>query len=251
MSNTFGDLAGTDAFVVLVGTGRQVFTLRCESFTSRSEFFREVRSKAWNKDLRRYSNEPISLANDCPLVFSDYVRFVYFGDVPEERSGLSQAHFSRQIRLYVLAEKLGDFKAANRMSDAIFIHSRDCEILPGEEAINLAYRSTKPSSLLRALLLDMLIYEGVNDGWYNEQIGGYHTEFRDDVIAELMEHAWNSLESPVEVAFGPGVLADRVTDCERHIHDNDPDSNPKCLRSGATSVNSVEEVVADRRHVFR
>jgi hypothetical protein len=250
MSNTFGDVAGTDALIVLVGAGRRMVTLRCESLTSRSEFFREARSKAFNKDLRRYSDEPIILANDCPLVFIDYLRFVYFGDVPEERSELPQVHFSRQIRLYVLAEKLGDFKAANRMSDAIFIQSRDCEVLPGENAINLAYHSTKPGSLLRALLRDMMIYEGVSDGWYNEQLSGYHTEFRDDVIAELMEHAWDSLESPVGVAFGPGVLADRITNCERHVHDNDPDSNPKCLRSDATGVNSVEEVVADRRHVF-
>jgi hypothetical protein len=248
MSNTFGDLAGTDAFVVLVGAGRQMFTLRCESFTPRSEFFREVRSKAWNKDLRRYSNEPIILANDCPLVFTEYVKFVYFGDVPEARSGFPQAHFSRQIGFYVLAEKLGDFKAANRMSDDIFTHSCNCEILPEEAAINLAYRSTKPGSLLRALLRDIMIYEGVSDGWYSEQLSGYHTEFRVEVLAELMDHTWESLESTVGVAFGPGVLADRIMNCERHIHDNDADSNPKCLRSDPTDVG---QVVADRRHVFR
>jgi hypothetical protein len=81
MSNTFGDLVGEDkSFVVLAGRIPRKFMLRCESFIPRSEL---VRDKAWNPELGDYYDEPITLANECPHAFADYVRYVYFGDVPE------------------------------------------------------------------------------------------------------------------------------------------------------------------------
>jgi hypothetical protein len=249
MSDTFGDLAGTGAFVVLVGADTQKFTLRSESFVNRSVFFRKARSEAWNKDLRLYSNAPIILANDCPHIFTGYLKFFYFGDVPEAPDDCAQGHFIRLIRLYVLAEKLGDFRTANEMSDEIYTHCRDYEALPEEDAINQAYRSTKPGSLLRALLRDLIIYEGTDKDWYSGQLSEFNREFCDDVLVEVLDvkFACDGVATVYD-AYSPGVLKTRIMDCTLHYHDNDSDSNPKCLRSDATTV---EQVVADRRHVFR
>lgn len=252
MSDTFGDLAGTGAFVVLVGADTQKFTLRSEGFINRSVFFREARSKAWNKDLRLYSDAPIILANDCPHIFTDYLKFSYFGDVPEAPNSTGpgvQGPFIRMIRLYVLAEKLGDSRTANKMSDEIYTHCRDYEALPEEDAINQAYRSTKPDSLLRALLRDLIIYEGTDKDWYSEQLNEFDTEFCDDVLVEVLDVKFACDEvATVYDAYSPDVLKARIMDCTLHHHDNDSDSNPKCLRSDATTMG---QVVADRRHVFR
>ena len=257
MDNTLGDLLGTDAhFVVLVGRTPQKFTLRCDSFIPRSEFFQREREKARNKELRRYSDEPIIIANECPQAFADYTRFVYFGGVPDILGNAElpqqQSHFSRQISLYVLAERLGDFRTANRMSDAIFTHSRDFDILPEKDAINLAYRSTGPDSLLRALLRDIMVYERIDphtdEHWYNVRLNEFHSEFRDDVLVELMSLVIESPDSTVDEAVGQEVLYKRIMDCELHHHDDNSEWNPKCLRSGSTNILIV---VAERMHTFR
>ena len=87
MSQTLGDLIGAEhTFLVLVGNNRDVelpreFTLRCENFLARSQFFREAREDAWNTQPKCWSGGPIILANDSPETFAAYARFVYFGDI--------------------------------------------------------------------------------------------------------------------------------------------------------------------------
>jgi hypothetical protein len=197
-----GDLIGSDTVtrtqetfdVLVTGSGNkssQVFTLRCESFIPRSEFFRKAREEAWNSDTKCWSDEPIVLARDAPPIFADYARFLYFGDIPEATSPLGfdfdpQAHFSRQVGLYVLAERLGDLKTANLISDEIYKYSRDLYDLPGKDVINQAYHSTKPGSLLRALLCDMMIYDGDITQLHNEHPKGYRHEFSEDLPIKLM-----------------------------------------------------------------
>jgi hypothetical protein len=254
MSSTFDVLAGNDFFVVLVGPIPQKFTLRSESFLPRSEFLQRERKKAWNNESKRYSDEPIILANYSPHAFADYARFVYFGDVPECDYDKYQAHFIKQIGLYALAERLGDFKTANRMSDDIYTHSRDCEIVPEKDVVNLAYRSTQRGSLLRALFRDIMIYERIDprtdDLWYEGYLNEFHSEFRDDVLVELMNLVIKDPESTVDEAVGQEVLHTRIMNCELHHHEEDDqdDWNPKCLRSDFTDILNV---VAARKHTFR
>ena len=159
MSKTFGDLVGTDESLdVLVGTGStdsthelpQKFTLRCGSFLPRSEFLRKARRKMWNESLKCWSEEPIMMADDRPSTFEEYARHVYFGtifDSPEYEDSLDykrivQSHFSRMIRLYLLAEKRCDLKTSNLMLDEIYLYSQSGSYLPGRDVINEAYEAT-------------------------------------------------------------------------------------------------------------
>jgi hypothetical protein len=251
MSTTLGDLIGSDivtrteeTFDVLVtGSGNkssQAFTLRCESFIPRSELFRKVRESAWNKDKKCWSDEAIILPNDSPATFCDYARFVYFAQIPDAPSPLEfdynpQRHFGRQVGLYVLAERLGDLKTANLISEEIYKYSRDLYDLPGKDVINQAYRSTKPGSFLRALMCDMMIYHGDITRLHNEHPKGYRHEFCEDLLIKLMKVKGRELNSE--------EMEERIAGCMYHFHDG-----PKCKRSNSADV---DEVISDRRASFR
>jgi hypothetical protein len=141
------------------------------------------------------------------------------------------------------------------MSDAIYIHCRDFEIIPSKDVINQAYRFTKRGSLLRALFGDIMVYERTNDSetakedlWYADRLDEFHSEFRDDVLVEVMTLAGESAET-VDDALSRDVLEERIEDCYHHVHDlADNDSNPKSSRSDTTGFH---QVVFDRKVVFR
>lgn len=243
-----GDLVGADhSFVVLVGNdwdGKlpQEFTLRCENFLPRSELFREACEKAWDKNSKCWSGEPIRLVNDSPKGFADYARFVYFGDIPEapsysEFNYMPQAHFSRQIQLYVLAERLRNLRTANLISDEIYTYSRDLCDMPGRDVINEAYGSTQPGSLLRALLRDMMIYDGDITHLHNEHPRGYDKAFSAGLLIGLMTLKGRK--------FDFEELETRMLGCRYHFHAN---GESKCTQSSSADL---DEVISNRRASFR
>lgn len=249
MSKTFGDLVGTDESLdVLVGTGStdsthelpQKFTLRCGSFLPRSEFLRKARRKMWNKSLKCWSEEPIMMADDRPSTFEEYARHVYFGtifDSPEYEDSLDykrivQSHFSRMIRLYLLAEKRCDLKTSNLMLDEIYLYSQSGSYLPGRDVINEAYEATDTDSLLRTLLRDMMFYDGNYTHWPIGRMRSVNKEFSEALMIRFMEQKLWSGDALIDEVFGREVLIKRVANCRYHKHDGDEDEeeSPKCVQ---------------------
>lgn len=259
MSETFDDLFRADkSFVVLVGRGstQQKFKLRFETFVPRSELFRDAHHSKWNKDSRNWTglDEPVILPNDCPHVFVDYARWVYLGAFPfDVHPQASEDVCSRLVKLYLMADKLGDDKTANVMIDEIFVAGQNgLETYQHEQhLINDVYSSTKPGNHLRALFTDMMVYGGYIDQWPNESPSGYHHEFNQDILTKLMRIKSSNRESTVEQAFDPGVLQTKVHNCAYHIHDDGVDDfnrNPKCIQSPTLGA---EEQIEKRKASFR
>jgi hypothetical protein len=207
----------------------------------RSEFFKGAQSDGYGG-----ADKPTILADESPSTFKKYTRYVYFGVTPEEpkyqNSMISRvynkpAHFGNQIGLYLLADRLGDHKTANLMTDEIYTYSCLVEEQHEKQDVNLVYRSTEPDNLLRALLRDMMIYHGHPDDWPNESLRGYDYRFRDDLLLKFMD-----LRGVKE--FCTEVLEKMVASCEYHIHGK----HEKCAQSPSIGV---EEQIETRKVTFR
>lgn len=115
----------------------------------------------YNSNLRRWASaKPAVLADDDPAVFVDYARCVYFNKTLErpayygnEESG---GHLVRQVKLWLLADKLDDPMTANLVTDNIVGYSLETSLAPNPKAVNFAYNSTDYDSPLRKALRDIL-----------------------------------------------------------------------------------------------
>ena len=124
----------TQTFDVLVGPEKKRFTVYHDMMTDRSGFFKAARSSRWTDDPRT----PTDLTDHDPEDFANYLQLVYGGGcippdeeltqyvkdgTPEARSSaayrLYNDHYEALFKLYILADKLEDLKAANLVMDEI------------------------------------------------------------------------------------------------------------------------------------
>ncbi len=117
----------------------------------RSSFFESACSDRWMKERK-----PIELVDDKPDTFSAYLKLVYEGEL---RSSLPQNEYLELVRLYVLADRSRDLRAANAVIDGIIRYSDTTWSLPPKSAIRLAMNSTPPKSALQRLVRDYCVQE--------------------------------------------------------------------------------------------
>jgi hypothetical protein len=68
-------------------------------------------------------------------------------------------HFKVLIKLYILADKLEDLESVNVILDSIIRFSDESNEIPNDHLKKDVYNLTPPSSPLRTLLRDLMIYE--------------------------------------------------------------------------------------------
>jgi hypothetical protein len=171
-----------NTFEVLFGEREQLkrFTLHTDFSIPRSEFFRAARSAVWNK-----SQKPSILEDDDPEVFANYMRCVYADRLPFAKDP-EDSYFECLIQLYVLADKLGDLMTANMVMDRLVSLSEEVNLTPNFDDIELSYKFTVSGSPLRAVLRDLLIYEG-SETDDKLETSGLLFEFYRDATRELMK----------------------------------------------------------------
>lgn len=144
------------------------FLVYSSTIKEHSTFFAAACSERWTSSgtLKGVVNLP----DDHPLIFDLYLRCVHTGEVdlddlerfvfsgtdmsdPEERDEA----VARFIRLYVLADKLGDCASANMIIDALIEYVGDDWWICNAH-IRLAFDNTPELSPLRRFLIDTLAY---------------------------------------------------------------------------------------------
>lgn len=168
-----------DTITALVGSGNdaQSFTVYTSSITSRSTFFAAAASERWISSGT--TKGAVDLSDDSPLIFDLYLRCLYadkvdLGDVDQyvfAADGLEPPAngipdwwdsrdelLSRIIRLYVLADKLGDCASANLVIDHFVKILFGENWIPGTAHFHLAFDKSPETSPLWKLLVDVMVY---------------------------------------------------------------------------------------------
>jgi hypothetical protein len=245
LSETFDDLVGTnDTFIVMVGQPQEEFELLCDTFYPRTTYFQGTHVKRRKGTKAPEWSIPI-LTNEDPAIFADYARCVYFAIIPkapayDEDVHIQQAHFDRLFKLYLLAHKFGDHKAANLVVDEIYVCTARIEEAPKAVDINMVYSRNTSGNPLRAFLCDMTIYGGCLEDWPQSDPTDFDRGFLEDLTMEFMKIKSVHLRSTTGEAFSLDVLERRVTECHYHLHDD----SLKCTQPRSAEV---AELILSRR----
>lgn len=131
------------------------------------------------------------------------------------------------ICLYLLCEKLIDFKAANMVIDEIVSFADEVRCIPLQAPTSLAYASTAEGSPLRALLRDYWVYDSGTVERRVLRADGIPVECLQDVALAVLE----KFDEFPQNAFVRGDLALSVRTlcvrekCRYHLHD---EKHPQC-----------------------
>nr|OQO21009.1 hypothetical protein B0A51_12873 [Rachicladosporium sp. CCFEE 5018] len=144
------------AFEVLVGSDdeQKSYTILEDLVVHRSSFLKSARSSAWTSGAKA-----VDLTDEDTTVFEDYLHCVDSGEVDVASCENGSPDYSHLIRVYILADKLGDLAAANLCIDHLVAMCHAASELPSLEDIRIAYCNTTAGSKLRSLIIDWHVHE--------------------------------------------------------------------------------------------
>ncbi|KAK4958107.1 hypothetical protein LTR10_004532 [Elasticomyces elasticus] len=145
---------------VLVGANEEEFMVYEDIITERSPFFAAAAAARWKSTL----TPDITLPEDKPGIFSDYLQCLYMGTVPKDND-----HERDVFDLYILADKLGDLKSANTIMDSIIQWYGADDVIPKVSFANYVFGKTASGSKLRALLVDYWVLESTSESFHTER----------------------------------------------------------------------------------
>lgn len=223
----------SQSFDVLVEPERKRFSVYYDILTERSGFLKAARSSRWIQD----SQQPTDLTDLDPEVFSNYLQLVYTGKYIHldansssfpEATGLVASHpFYPQmmalVKLYVLADKLGDLTSMNlAMDEFITIHQQSPVIVPFL-LMAWIYKFTPPSSPLRTVVRNIVLFEADFDFYKDEKTKQLPVELLLDVLREDSRLKESNPDKPIAELYNVPISG--VDKCRYHQHD---DEHPRC-----------------------
>ncbi|TKA79424.1 hypothetical protein B0A55_03515 [Friedmanniomyces simplex] len=142
------NLSFTRTIEVLVGETRTKFSVHHSIISARSPFF-DAALKKW-----KTAGVPITLSDDEPDLFDAYLESLYAGKITPHWNEVEDdfVETRRLIKLYILADKLGDLTSANPVIDRLMHYLY--QWVPDLEDVLEEWHSTPPNSPLRLLLVD-------------------------------------------------------------------------------------------------
>ncbi|KAK5701902.1 hypothetical protein LTR97_004720 [Elasticomyces elasticus] len=143
---------------ILVGPSKQEFMVHKDVITRRSSFFQAAASQRWSGSG---SGKVIELSDDDPAVFSAYLECLYTGVVHVDDQLCSDGFLA--LKLYMLADKLGDLKSMNCIIDSIIKWSDRHRELPDTPSATYVVANTMEISPLRRLMVDFHVQESAKD----------------------------------------------------------------------------------------
>ena len=147
---------------MVVGSEKVKFVIYPDVLSKRSKFFESACSGRWNAE-----GNPIDLVPESPEVFGDYLNCVYQGDIDIE----TEDRFYCLIQLYVLADRLGDWKSANMVMDEMIASSDEMTDFPSNAGLHIVMENTTETSPLRQFIVDTYVYETSEDVFNNDNEG--------------------------------------------------------------------------------
>ena len=148
---------------ILVGKepSARKFTVHKPLVTATSEFFKRAVKEEWSET----GIEPITMPEDDVSIFNLYVNMTYSGGVVATKTSASPDpdEWTRLTRLYVLAERLQDVWAKNRVVNAMHGYLNDviARSMPfrGFDSIVELYEGTPAGSPARKLVADFYAHK--------------------------------------------------------------------------------------------
>ena len=232
-----------DTFDVIVGDPSSAeskrFTLHTNVFVAQSGFLAAIRKPEW---IAQNPGRPVNLKDEGPELFQAYMNGVYFGfetiehwvdkfeHPPHRVTSATDEHntlFAKLISLYLLCEKLIDFKAANMVIDKITRFGFDAGVIPLLAPTSLVYNSTAKGSPLRALLRDYWMHDSGNIDRETLLADDFPVECLQDIALAVLKKFDEFPQNPFsrhELALSVNTLCLKEK-CRYHLHD---DKHPQC-----------------------
>jgi hypothetical protein len=123
------------------------------------------------------------------------------------------------IKLWLLADRLQDFAAANTVISHLISFFDKTHTSPEHESVKIAYESTVEGSPLRVLLRDAWVHKTPEDGLQIVDGDNYPDEFLQDIAVEFMRVKMGQPDGEDPASYCDG--------CRYHHHD---DQYPLCKR---------------------
>ena len=146
-------LSFDETIEVLVGESVTKFTVYKHPICSRSRFFEAASAVKW-----QCGRKPVTIEDEDPETFDHYLRVAYGAPLLEAPDNQGNA-FLDFVKVYLLADRLGDLKSANALIDEMIRYSDTCDSIPGIPSINLIFEKSAESCPLRRLAIDWEVHE--------------------------------------------------------------------------------------------
>ena len=202
---------------------------------------------------------PVDLEGEDPQLFQAFLNCVYFGsEILEQWADATEAEaeaeteakpegktsdekqagadlvFEKLIGLYLLAERLVDFKTANMVIDEMIRAREVLNYIPTQGPVSLAYASTVKGSPLCTLIRDFWIYDSIFTDTDRGLLRapGFPSECARDIAFEVLgisrRDQFGSYKSVKTICFAQV--------CLYHQHD---ELHPKCVSAESGMCHTV------------
>ncbi|KAF4553056.1 Hypothetical protein D9617_8g050690 [Elsinoe fawcettii] len=144
-----------DVTVVVVGEDRRAFSVPSALLIKASPFFAAALRGPWVEAERKQ----VDLAEDCPLVFSMILDWIFFGQIKSLTWGKEKVMYSvhQFIKLYILADRLQMTPLKDAVIRLLYKRSSELETLPTAVLQDIFYQ----------LPSDCTLQGLVGDSWTN------------------------------------------------------------------------------------
>lgn len=229
---------------MLVGEDKKQFVVHRDIICKRSTFFKAASSQRW-------SNGPVELPDDLPQVFETFLYCVYKDQVPTEAPDPpyeevvvadqqpTQAH-RHLVRVYVLADKLGDITTANLVMEDMqkrfknFYHPR----LSHTSVLSLVLATTAEDSPMQNLFIDFFVFDA-EWRWVDalRDDDAISKNFICKILQERLRLSGdeNKKAGRIKCGCSPGPRQTSIYECRYRLHDEEHSScGDKCRANLAT-----------------
>lgn len=162
--------------------------------TETSDFFKAAcRDGAWIESTSR----TINLPDVDPDVFNAYLLWVHRKALPTAPSDDAFELVEDLVRLWLLADRLADFRLRNAVIDAILVELNDfttsLNVFPPELAARV-WSATTPGRSIRRLIVDYYA-KHVGATIVKGEVAEYHPDFTKDLLVKAIEVVKNDEEN--------------------------------------------------------
>ncbi|KAK5109987.1 hypothetical protein LTR62_006354 [Meristemomyces frigidus] len=190
------------------------FYVETDLICPRSPFFETARTRRWRSGRKQ---RPIYLPHVKPATFSAYLMLLQELQfrIPDE-AGEAFPHLAH---IYFLADKVGDLISTNLVIDQFISLVKETALVPNSTCVDLIYGNTVPSSPLRHLIVDYMVFDADEDCLNDESAHDFPPLFLRDIILgqRRLRDEWARSSDNALFWTGPAKKA-RLEKCYYHQH---------------------------------
>lgn len=216
------------------------FHVHGELLCDHSPFFANAMKKKWTGDNDRI----LELPDDKPGSIEVYLVWLYSNRIFKKPEGEvnkdSGVRFDRLIDAYIFGDKIQDSDFKDAIIDALI--ERDIEDITFFIDARKIWESTPPGALIRRYMVDIFVWEGVED-WLGDDVMSYLNQ---DFLVELGRALYKRIISPKDYTGVAPYVRDSCLYHE-HISKGEPCYKASTRTIQCQAVIAVEKPKANER----